>query len=166
MKTTIIYSNPFSFLNPWVDTCLFEPMDQFISAKIEVTKHTPSKYIWEFNLPEYSKMDLKIELINNILTLSANRKQSTFLNRKLNGHSNFTTQIVITDDMDVEKINAKFKKGILKLEIPKKTESVSYREIPVSGENSVERINQSSDNKKRWFDVLKEKVLTTFKPAA
>jgi len=165
MKTTIIYNNPFSFFNPWVETCLFEPMDLFISPNIEVTDHTPTQYNWEFNLPEYSKKDLNIELINNILTLSANKKQSAFFNRKHKGHSSFTTRIAITDDMDVEKINAKFKKGILKIEIPKKKESVSYREIPVSGENSFERFNQSSDNKKRWFDVLKEKVYTTFKPA-
>ncbi|MBS2099117.1 Hsp20/alpha crystallin family protein [Carboxylicivirga linearis] len=165
MKTTIIYSNPLSFFNPWVETCLSEPIDQFISPNIQVTNHTSTHYRWEFNLPEYSKKDLKIELINNLLTLSANKKQSSYFNRKLKSHSRFTTQIVITDDMDVEKINSKFKKGILKLEIPKKKESVSYREIPVLGKNSFERFNQASDNKKRWFDVLKEKVLTTFKPA-
>lgn len=165
MKTTELYNSPFGFTNPFVETCVFEPLHQLFNTSIEVTNHTSTHYRWEFNLPEYSKKDLKIELINNLLTLSANKKQTTFFNRKLKCHSSFTTQIVITDDMDIEKMNAKFKKGILKLEIPKKKESVSYHEIPVSGKNSFERFNQSSDNKKRWFDVLKEKVLTTFKPA-
>nr|WP_321409374.1 Hsp20 family protein [uncultured Carboxylicivirga sp.] len=160
MKTLVMYNNPF------IESYLFEPFSLLTNSVMESTNHTPFQYQWQFPLSDFSKRDLSIEVENNALVIKGYKKHSSLFNNKKESVKEFNSHIRLTDDMDVEKINAKFKKGILTIEIPKKKESITYREIPISGVNIAERKDEMQDNKTGWLDVLTEKIKKTFNHAA
>ncbi|MCU4166450.1 Hsp20/alpha crystallin family protein [Carboxylicivirga caseinilyticus] len=159
MKTLVMYNNPF------IESCLFEPFSLLTNPVMESTNHTPFQYQWQFPLSDFSKRDLNIEVENNVLAIKGYKKHSSLFNKK-ESIKEFNSHISLTDDMDVEKINAKFKRGILTIEIPKKKESITYREIPISGVNIVKTKDEIQDNKTGWLDVLTEKIKKTFNHAA
>nr|WP_321451485.1 Hsp20/alpha crystallin family protein [uncultured Carboxylicivirga sp.] len=162
MKTTVLYHNPFGFLNTWSDACMYEPLIQFNNFSNTTYNHNSDKHLWKINLPEFSKKDLSISLDNNSLIIKGYKKTSSLLRKNNENIYQFTKHIAVSDDMNTEKIKANFKKGVLTLEIPKKKESVSYREIPVNGDKNSDIINLASGNKKDWFTVLTKKLKKTF----
>nr|WP_319398944.1 Hsp20/alpha crystallin family protein [uncultured Carboxylicivirga sp.] len=162
MKTTVLYHNPFGILNTWSDACMYEPLIQFNKFSNTTYNHNSDKHLWKINLPEFSKKDLSISLDNNSLIIKGYKNTSSLLRKNNESVFQFEKRIALSDDMNTEKIKANFKKGVLTLEIPKKKESVSYREIPVNGDKNSDTINLASDNKKGWFTVLTQKLKKTF----
>jgi len=75
-------------------------------------------------LPGMNKEDLKIEVKDNRLTVSGERKFSSEKNEK-NFHSietrygSFSRSFTLPENVDADKINAKYNNGILELTIPK-----------------------------------------------
>ncbi len=93
------------------------------------------KYYIEMDVPGYRKEDIKIECNKENITIRAelNKKEEEskkYLHRerKVYGKMERTFHL---DDMDEEKINAKFNDGILKLEIPKKEEKETKKYIKI-----------------------------------
>jgi len=83
----------------------------------------------EFAAPGLDKKDFKIDLHNNVLTVSSDVKnenkeeKENFMRREFR-YSSFSRSFTLPDSVDTEKIKAKHDKGILNIVIPKKPEAV------------------------------------------
>lgn len=86
-------------------------------------------YKIEVAVPGMSRKDFRIDLENDILTISSEHKEkksenkSRYMRREFN-YSTFKRSFQLPDTVDVEKIKANHEDGILKIEIPKKEEVV------------------------------------------
>jgi len=82
----------------------------------------------EVAAPGLDKNDFKINVENNVLTISAEmedkqeEKNEHFMRREFN-YSSFSRSFTLPESMDTEKISAKHKDGILHVVIPKKEEA-------------------------------------------
>jgi HSP20 family protein len=95
------------------------------------------RYLIEAELPGVSEKDLKLELKNGLLTLSTERKEENKEKdeagkwiRRERSESYFSRSFELPEDADGEKIDARFKDGLLTVELPKKPEA-SPRIVPV-----------------------------------
>ncbi len=107
----------------------------------------PSTNIWEdkdkFNIelsaPGFTKEDIKIEVEDDIMTISGEHKteskqtEKTFTRKEFN-YGSFKRSFTLPENVDTESINAKYENGILKLELPKKETEVekATKQIQVS----------------------------------
>lgn len=85
-------------------------------------------YRLEIAAPGLDKEDFKIDLHNDVLTISAEKKEENenknkkFLRREFS-YCSFKRSFTLPDTVDVDKIEAKHKNGILTITIPKKEEA-------------------------------------------
>jgi HSP20 family protein len=89
---------------------------------------TMDDYRIEVAAPGLDKSDFKIDLENNVLTISAEKedkqeeKNERFMRREFN-YSSFSRSFTVPDTMNGEKISAQHKDGVLNVIIPKKEEA-------------------------------------------
>jgi HSP20 family protein len=82
----------------------------------------------EMAVPGLSKSDFNIDLEKNMLTISASRqdenveKEDNYKRREFN-YYNFSRSFTIGDKIDIDKIKAEYKDGILKVALPMKEEA-------------------------------------------
>ena len=86
--------------------------------------NTDKAYIVRGELPGISKKDVNIEVHDNILTVSGERKNdNTEENNSFDysriSYGKFSRTFNLPEDVEYEKINAKMKDGVLSLEIPR-----------------------------------------------
>ncbi|HTH57983.1 MAG TPA: Hsp20/alpha crystallin family protein [Cyclobacteriaceae bacterium] len=106
------------------------------SPKVDVIENE-SSYEVHLAVPGVSKEDFKIEVNDNYLTVSGERK---FTNEKKekNYHSvetqygSFSRSFTLPENVDGTKINAKYNNGILELVIPKDEKKVLKQTIKVN----------------------------------
>lgn len=86
-------------------------------------------YTVEMAAPGMSKKDFKVELENNLLTISYEKEEKNeekeggkFTKREFN-YQTFRRSFTLPETVEPEKIEANYKEGILRLEIPKKEEA-------------------------------------------
>jgi len=85
-------------------------------------------YRIEVAAPGLDKSDFKINIENNVLTISAEKEEKTenegesFVRREFN-YASFSRSFTLPESMDTEKISAKHKDGVLDVIIPKKEEA-------------------------------------------
>ena len=99
---------------------------------------TESDYFVMMDLPGVEKKDVEVNLSDGILTVSGERKTSERCDKNnriwpetTNGA--FSRSFELTSDIVEEKINAKFKAGVLNITIPKAAEvKPSVKKITVS----------------------------------
>ncbi len=88
------------------------------------------EYRIEVAAPGLDKKDFKIDLDNNVLTISSEKemkdeekdKDGKFMRREFS-YSSFKRSFTMPESVDPEKIKAKHKDGILLINIPKKDEA-------------------------------------------
>lgn len=93
----------------------------------------------EVAAPGLDKKDFKIDIENNVLTISSEKQEKMeeneerFMRREFS-YTSFTRSFSLPDSVDAEKIAAKHADGILKVTIPKKEEArvKPAREIKIS----------------------------------
>lgn len=83
------------------------------------------KYVLQSELPGFNKEDIKINIKDDMLTISAQHseeKETKNKNNYLRKERKFGSfsRSFSTNDIDIEKINASYQNGILELEMPKK----------------------------------------------
>ncbi len=90
-------------------------------------KETNDEYLVEMAAPGMKKEDFKIQLDGTALTISSEHKEETkskenenYNRREFSYQSFYRTFHLPKDVVDSEKIQAKYKDGILKLQIPKR----------------------------------------------
>jgi HSP20 family protein len=84
----------------------------------------------EVAAPGLEKNDFKVDLENNVLSISSEKemkneeedKSGKFMRREFS-YSSFKRSFTIPQSVDAEKINAKHKDGVLYISIPKKDEA-------------------------------------------
>jgi HSP20 family protein len=94
-------------------------------------------YILDVVAPGMDKGDFKVNVDNNILTVSAEKKSETKdenerqVRREFN-YKSFTRSFTIDDSIQADKIQAKYENGVLFIELPKKEEvKISPKEISI-----------------------------------
>lgn len=93
----------------------------------------------EVAAPGLEKKDFKIDVNNNVLTISSEKEaknvdeKEKFIRREFS-YSSFQRSFSLPESVDQDKINAKHKDGILLVEIPKRDEAKEKpkREIKIS----------------------------------
>jgi HSP20 family protein len=92
-------------------------------------KEDKEGYEVELAAPGFDKSDFKIELNNDVLTISSDKKvenetkEGEQFTRKEFSYQSFSRSFTLPNTVDSEKISAKYENGILKLCIPKKEEA-------------------------------------------
>lgn len=85
-------------------------------------------FVIEFAVPGLKKEDFKVNLDNNVLTVSSEReesneeKETNYTRREFN-YTAFQRSFTLPDSANGDKISAEYKDGVLKIEIPKKEEA-------------------------------------------
>jgi HSP20 family protein len=84
-------------------------------------------YSLEFAIPGIDKKDLKIDMKEDVLTISSEVKSETEekkdgYKRKEFSYSAFSRSFYIPDNVDREKIEANYKDGVLSVSLPKQEE--------------------------------------------
>lgn len=107
-----------------------------MTPSVEVHENK-SYYTMKFDLPGVPKENIKIDLHDNVLTVSGERKEEkkeedkekrTYLSEVQYGA--FTRSFTFPEGIDAERSEAKFENGVLSLNIPKK-ETSSRRQITI-----------------------------------
>ncbi len=92
-------------------------------------KETTEEFEVEVAAPGFDKSDFKIELNNDVLTISSEKqisneeKEDENITRQEFSYQSFSRSFTLPELVDEEKISAKYKNGILTVEIPKKEEA-------------------------------------------
>ena len=95
-------------------------------------KEKKDKYIIEMDLPGFEKENIKLELNNGYLTISGKQEnkideeEEKFVHKE-RFYGECTRSFFVGDNIKEEDIDAEFKNGILKIDIPKKEEQ---KELP------------------------------------
>ena len=96
-----------------------------------------NEYTTQLIVPGMNKKNIKIELKNNILTVSGNAKkqEQTTKENHVSNYSytnNFSQSIRIPHDVDVTKISSNYKDGVLTITLPKsKVKETTSQIIPI-----------------------------------
>lgn len=140
----IIRYNP----NDYVPTSFSNLVDRFFNEsqarnggsafvpKVDILENEKAFEI-HFAVPGLAKEDFKIELNDNYLTVSGERKLSTE-KKEQNFHSietqygSFSRSFNLPENVDATKINAKYNNGILELNIPKDEKKALKQTIKVN----------------------------------
>ena len=118
-----LFNDWFSF--PDIDKKFYgKSTDQVMKTDI---KEKDNEYEVDIELPGYKKEDVKAELKDGYLTISAaknvsteDKKEDGKYIRKERFSGNVSRSFYVGEDMTQEDIHAKFEDGILKLTVPKK----------------------------------------------
>lgn len=93
-------------------------------------KETEENFEVEMAAPGMEKDDFKVEVNNGYLTISSEKKSETKTEDKKGRYTkqefryeSFTRSFTLPDSADLEKIAAKYEKGILTISIPKREET-------------------------------------------
>ena len=125
---SVFKADPFEILDSVFDRDYF-PAIAGRSPVVDV-REKDGHYIIDAELPGVSEKDLKLELKNGLLTLSTEKneeksdkdKDGRWIRRERR-ESYFSRSFELPDDADGDKIEAKFKDGLLTIELPKKAEA-------------------------------------------
>jgi HSP20 family protein len=92
-------------------------------------KETEDKFGVEVAVPGFEKEDFNIELNNNELTISSEKKdkhedkEDERYTRREFSYQSFRRSFTLPDTVDGEKISAKYTNGVLHVDIPKREEA-------------------------------------------
>ena len=130
---------PFYMSNLFDDD--FFPVFQNRSSSMPAVniREDEKKYILELAVPGMDKKDLKIDINEDVLTISSESKNETEENRdgykrKEFSYSSFCRSFYIPENVNRDKIEANYKDGILTVGLPKQEEEKSKitRQISIS----------------------------------
>jgi HSP20 family protein len=115
--------NGFPFV--WGDEAPVFPGSGSVSANI---RETSNAYVLDLIVPGFDKNDIKINLENNILTISGEKKnegndENIKHVRREYQFSSFKRSFTIAKEINDSDIEAKYENGVLTLNLPKKVES-------------------------------------------
>lgn len=115
----------------------FKAVSKGTSIPAVNTSETKTMFEMEIAAPGMKKDDFKIEIDNNVLTISSSKESSSEedeknYTRKEYSYSSFSRSFRLPDNVKSEKIKAAYADGILKVMIPKeKVVEPETRSIPV-----------------------------------
>jgi HSP20 family protein len=117
------------FFTPW--KTMFEGMEKKFSMPAVNVNETKEVFNLSLAAPGLSKNDFKIDIDGNMLTISAEKdeekeeKDKNYSRREYN-YSSFSRTFTIPEEVNMEKIDARYEDGVLKILLPKKEEAKSH----------------------------------------
>ncbi len=126
------------FGKDWMDS-VFSDQPGISTPAVNV-KETNDDYQIEVAAPGLDKKDFKVDLDNNVLTISSEKEhkdeqkeEGKYMRREFS-YSSFSRSFSLPDAVDAENIKAKHKDGILLVVIPKREEArrKSPKQIAIS----------------------------------
>ena len=120
-----------NFFNNSLDSYL--PNRRFTPA-VNV-KEDEKSYTLELAVPGLGKEDINVEIEKDVLMISSKEKTEKTegaengYSRKEFGFESFCRNFTIPENADIEKIDAKFKNGILNVSIPKSKEDAKINRV-------------------------------------
>lgn len=111
-----------------------EPTQAKMQPPVNISEGEHSFYI-EVMAPGVAKDDIKIQVLENVLTISFDRKEPAALStgkaiRTEFAIKSFKRSFTLGETVDAEKIDASYEQGILNIELPKK-EKVKPAQIEI-----------------------------------
>ena len=131
--------NTFSdFFNDFFNDSLME-RDYFKSVPAVNISDRANDFLIEMAAPGFSKEDFTVNVENEVLTISAEKKnekkdENSRYTRKEFQYSTFKRTFTMPENVEADKIGAEYKEGVLSLILPKKEEAKvkPAREIKIS----------------------------------
>jgi HSP20 family protein len=117
--------------------CMFESIGMF--PRIDV-RESDKETVIEAELPGMKKEDIEVSISNGALTIKAERREEKEKNRRgfyslARSFSVFERTIPLPDGIDIDHVEASFKRGVLRVILPKTAGARErIRQIPVSVE--------------------------------
>lgn len=104
------------------------------SPRVDISE-TDDEYIVRADVPGVSKDDIKITIKDNVLTISGEKKQeketkNENFHRIERVYGSFTRTFTLPSAVKVDKVEARFKDGVLTIKLPK-VEEAKAKEIEV-----------------------------------
>ncbi len=96
-------------------------------------KENSKSYTINVELTGIEKKDISINLVNNVLVIAAERKETKDTKDKTghktqrSSYSSYRQSIVLPENADIHKIDATFKKGVVTITIPKTGKKVTQK---------------------------------------
>ncbi len=111
---------PFGFERPLTP----RPADGMLKPILDVSASTKD-YTVTVEIPGVDEKDVKLEVVNDTLTIRGEKKQETEETdenyyRMERSYGSFQRVLSLPEDVDQEGIKATFKKGVLKVRLPRK----------------------------------------------
>jgi HSP20 family protein len=112
---------------------------------------TEDNYVLRADLPGVSEGDVKIELDDNVLTISGERKSAhkeakEGYYRVERAYGSFSRTLTLPEGVDADSINASFDRGVLEVKVPKPEQRKPRRvEIAVGGGEPAIEAPESAD---------------------
>lgn len=142
MKIVKWHNEPFF---PSIFNRFFDDFDNFFNLNnyglMPATNvvETDQQFEVEMAIPGMEKEDIKVNVDNNLLTISCEKedkkeeKEKNYTRREFS-YGSFCRSFTLPKSVNVDKINASYDKGILKIMLPKKEEEKSKlsKEIKIS----------------------------------
>ncbi len=128
LKTKVLLPNIVDdFFGKDFMTNFFEPQTGISVPAVNIAENKVSFRI-EVAAPGLEKDDFKVEMENNVLSISSKKEKRDEVNedhymRKEFSYSSFSRTFTMPDTVDADKINASHKNGILEIVVPKKEEA-------------------------------------------
>lgn len=112
--------------NEWFDNGGF--MGRTLSMPAVNISEAKDSYLVSLAVPGMKKDDFKVDVEGNMLTISSEKSETKEANeekytRKEYNYSSFSRSFTIPDDVEIEKIDARYQDGELKLTLPRKEEA-------------------------------------------
>jgi HSP20 family protein len=113
---------------------------EFSQSLPAVNIHESNKdFSMEFAAPGFKKEDFKVNIDNNVLTISAAKQEEKNeegkrYTRKEFSYNSFSRAFTLPENVNADKIDARYTNGILKLSVPKleETKALPKKEITVA----------------------------------
>jgi HSP20 family protein len=126
-------SLPSLFGNGWLDRMLSTPLDEYLGMTrvsnvpaVNVSE-TDKEYIVAVAAPGMDRKNFQVETAEDMLTISAEKEKEEKeehegrYNRREYNYSSWSRSFSLPEDCNVEKIDAEYKSGELRITIPKTT---------------------------------------------
>jgi len=123
-STPSLFDDFFKPWNEWFDGGLLNRTTKI--PAVNITEHK-EEYLVTVAAPGLKKEDFKLDIENNMLTISCEKedrteeKESRFTRREYS-YSSFRRCFTLPDEIQKEKIEAKYEDGLLKIHLPRKEE--------------------------------------------
>ncbi|MDD3840012.1 MAG: Hsp20/alpha crystallin family protein [Clostridia bacterium] len=120
-----------SMFDDWFDTFFREELDFPVTSKTfrADLKETDKEYVVEAELPGFKKDDIEIRVKDNVLTIKAVKDQEVkeedknYIRRERRSGS--VIRSFAFDNIKQDKVKAKYKNGILMINLPKEKQEVA-----------------------------------------
>ncbi|MES1213950.1 MAG: Hsp20/alpha crystallin family protein [Bacteroidota bacterium] len=125
-RTPSVFDDFFKPWNDWFDSGNTFERTLKVPA-VNITEHK-DEYLVSLAAPGLKKDDFNIDVDGNILTVSSQKeenkeeKEKTFT-RKEYSYSSFSRSFTLPEEINKEKIDAKYEDGVLKISLPRKEEA-------------------------------------------